>query len=116
MAAGYQDQYIEKGTDFVSQLTLKDSYGSPYDLSYFSVNSVAKISYISSNVALQFTSDIIDAANGVIQLSANAATTANVVPNYVGRLVYDVVITDTNSGAKSRVLEGQITVSPSVTQ
>jgi hypothetical protein len=115
MAAGYQDQYIEKGTDFTSQLTLKDSYGNPYNLSYFTVSSQARISYTSSNVALQFSSSIIDANNGIIQLSANSATTANIVPNYVGRLVYDVVITD-STGIKSRVLEGQITVSPSVTQ
>ena len=115
MAAGYQDQYIEKGTDFVSQLTLKDSYGNPYNLTSFTVNSQARISYITSNVALQFTTSIADAANGVIQLSANSATTANIVPNYASKLVYDVVITDP-TGLKSRVLEGQITVSPSVTQ
>jgi len=115
MPAGYQDQYIEKGTDFTSQMTLKDSYGSPYDLTGFSVNSQARISYISSNVALSFTSSVIDANNGVIQISANSATTANIVPNYVSKLVYDVVITDP-TGLKSRVLEGQITVSPNVTQ
>ena len=115
MAAGYQDQYIEKGTDFASQLTLKDSYGNPYNLTSFTVKSQARISYITSNVALQFASAIVDAANGIIQISANSAITANIVPNYSSKLVYDVVITDP-TGLKSRVLEGQITVSPSVTQ
>ena len=69
MPAGYQDQYIEKGTDFTSQMTLKDSYGSPYNLTGFSVKSQARISYISSNVALSFTSSVIDANNGIIQIT-----------------------------------------------
>ena len=60
---------------------------------------------------LQFTSSVYDAANGIIQISANSATTAN-LPS--GKMVYDVIILDA-TGSVTRVLEGKITVSPGVT-
>lgn len=115
MPAGYQDLYMERGTTFTSQLTLTDNNGLPYNLNQFNVFSSAKSSYISDNVALQFTANVVNANSGILQLSANAATTANVVPNAVNKLVYDVIIQDTTgSGNITRVLEGQIFVSPSV--
>lgn len=114
--AAYQDIYLDKGTDFSEQLVLSDDYGNSYNLANFSVASQARISYISSNVALQFTSTISDASNGVVTLSANSAVTSNVVPNNAGKLVYDVVVTDNVHGRRSRVLEGQILVSPNTTR
>lgn len=113
--SAYQDLYLEKGMDFLENLTLADDYGNPYDLSLFLVKSQAKISYNTSNVALIFTSTISDAANGVVTLYANTAVTSNVISNNSGKLVYDVVIKDTISSKVTRVLEGQIFVSPYVT-
>jgi hypothetical protein len=113
MPAAYSDLYLEQGTTFVTSVTLDGNNGEPYDLTYFTVRGAAKRSYYSSNTSLTFTSTISDAANGVIQLSANSAVTANVT---AGKLVYDVIITDTNSGSVTRVLEGQIFVSPAVTR
>jgi len=112
--AAYQDLYLDKGTDFSEQINLTDDYGNPYNLNYFTVNSLARTSYITSNVALSFVSTISDAANGVITLSANSAITSNIVPNNVGKLIYDVVLTD-NFGKRTRVIEGQIFVSPNIT-
>jgi len=111
MPAAYQDQYLEQGTTFNTQITLDDNSGNAYNLAGFSVYSQAKKSYYSSNVILQFTSSVYDAANGIIQISANSATTANLP---TGKMVYDVIISD-NTGAVTRVLEGKITVSPGVT-
>jgi hypothetical protein len=113
MPAAYTDLYLEQGTTFVTSVTLDGNNGEPYDLTYFTVRGEAKRSYYSSNTSLTFTSTITDASNGVIQLSANSATTANVP---AGKLVYDVIITDTGSGTVTRVLEGQIFVSPAVTR
>jgi len=112
--AAYQDLYMDKGTDFTEVITLSDDYGNSYNLYNFSVSSKARTSYITSNVAIQFTSTVTDASNGVITLAANSAITANVVPNNVGKLVYDIVLSDLY-GKKTRVLEGQIFVSPNVT-
>lgn len=113
MAAGYQDQYLEQGTTFTSQMTLDDVNGRPYDLSEFSVRSEAKRSYYSANATIVFNAEIYDANNGIIRISANAATTSNVP---AGKLVYDVIIVENETGVVTRVLEGQIFVSPAVTR
>lgn len=112
--AAYQDLYLDKGIDFTENITLSDDYGNAYNLVNFLVKAEAKTSYITSNVALLFTSSLSDAANGVVTLTANNQVTSNVVPNNVGKLVYDVIIKDTVSGKITRVLEGQIYVSPPV--
>jgi len=114
--AAYQDIYLDKGIDFSEKLTLSDDYGNSYNLTNFSVSAQARISYITSNVALSFISTISDAANGVVTLTANSAVTSNVVPNSVGKLVYDVFVSDNDNNKKTRVLEGQILVSPNVTR
>jgi len=57
---------------------------------------------------------VYSANSGVIQLSANSATTSNV--STMQKLVYDVIISETSTGSVTRVLEGQIFVSPSVTR
>lgn len=113
MPAGYQDQYIEQGTSFNSQITLDDSNGTPYNLTGFTIKSQARRSYYSANASINFAVSIPDANNGVVLLSANAATTANVSS---GKYVYDVMITETASGLVTRVLEGQIFVSPCATR
>jgi hypothetical protein len=113
MPAGYQDQYIEQGTSFNSQITLDDSNGSPYNLTGFTIKSQARRSYYSANAAINFTIQVPDANNGVVTISAAAPVTANVAP---GKYVYDVMLTETTSGLVTRVLEGQIFVSPCATR
>jgi hypothetical protein len=111
MAAGYVDQYMEQGSTFSTQLNLTDDYGSPYNLSNFTVYSSAKKSYTTSNVAMTFTTTITDVNNGIVTLSLDAPTTANVP---YGKYVYDVILKD-QYNVTSRILEGQIFVSPGVT-
>jgi hypothetical protein len=113
MPAAYSDLYLEQGTTFVTSVTLDGNNGEAYNLANFSVRSQAKRSYYSSNATLTFTSTVTDAVNGVIRLSATANTTANIP---AGTLVYDVLLTDTVGGSITRVLEGQIFVSPAVTK
>jgi hypothetical protein len=112
MPAAYSDIYLEQGTTYTNQITLDDSNGLSYDLNSFTASSQAKKSYYSANVILQLNATISDPANGIITISANAATTSTLP---TGKLVYDVIITDTTNGNVSRVLEGQIFVAPGVT-
>jgi hypothetical protein len=114
MPAGYQDFFIEQGTTFNTQITLDDNIGVPYNLTNFTVKSQARTSYYTSNVTINFTSVVVDANNGLISISANASTTANVSSRQ--KLVYDVVITDSVSNNVTRVLEGQIFISPRATR
>ena len=111
MSAGYQDLFLSQGDTFTTQLTLDDAYGNPYNLTGFTIGARAKTSYYTANAALIFTTSISDANNGIIQLSANSATTANVP---VKTLVYDVLIKDTSNNV-TKVLEGRVFVDPTVT-
>lgn len=55
---------------------------------------------------------ISDASAGKITMAINSANTANITP---GRYVYDVLITS-GSSVKTRIIEGIVTVLPSVTR
>jgi len=99
---------IDQGTTFSASFNIVDINGTPIDLSTYTANSVFKKSYMSCN-SFAFTANAY--ANGVITLSMNAETTSTVWP---GRYVYDVDVTD-QSGNISRVIQGLVTVTPSVT-
>ena len=71
---------------------------------------MSKSYYSTSNTII--TSTITGNANGEITLSMTAANTANLTP---GRSVFDLLITNTSTGIKTRVVEGIIVVSPGVT-
>jgi hypothetical protein len=113
MPAGYQDQFLEQGTTFKVELTLDDVYGSPINLTGYTIRSQARRSYYSANATINFVASITNANNGLVTLSANSAVTANVP---AGKLVYDVIATDTGTGTITRILEGQIFVSPAATK
>lgn len=113
MASGYLDQFIDKGTTYSAQVQLENSVGEPYDLSNHTVQCQARRSYYSSNATITFVTSVLDASNGIIQIDASASNTA-LLP--IGRLVYDVVVANTQSNVVSRVLEGQMFISPSVTR
>lgn len=112
MAAAYQDQYMEQGATFNLEINLDDDTGAPLNLNGYTIESKAKRSYYSANATIVFNTTITDAANGVVRIYADANTTSNVP---YGKLVYDVLVTETNNNTKIRVLEGTILVSPSVT-
>ena len=65
-----------------------------------------------SSIANNFTATVTDNSAGEITLTMTAAETANLKP---GRYVYDLLITD-ESGTKSRIVEGVVSVTPGTTQ
>jgi hypothetical protein len=101
---------IDQGTTYSTDLNLTDDNGDPLNLDGYYANSVMKKWYTSCN-SVAFTTSINSAA-GIITLYLDANTTTGLYP---GRYVYDVDITDSVSGAVSRVVEGTVTVTPSVT-
>ena len=112
MAAGYQELFLEQGTDFTSSITLDDIYMVPYDLTNIVGKSQMKKSYASANVTAEFDASIPDPTVGVIVITLDSETTANIA---AGRYVYDVYLTnDLNS--RVRVLEGIINVTPQATK
>ena len=113
MPAGYQELFLEQGTDFTTSITLDDVYGVPYNLTGYAVKSQIRKSYYSTNTTAEFTSRISSPEGGIIELSLSSPVTANIAP---GRYVYDVLIKDNINNSVTRVLEGIINVNPQVTR
>ena len=108
---GYQDIYISQGDNFNTQITLSDDYGTAYNLVGFHVASQARTSYFTANASLTFVTSIVDASNGVVQLTANSAATSNISKT----LVYDVLLKDTSNNI-SKILEGRVFVDLTATR
>ena len=111
MSASYYYLYIEKGSSFVTSVSLDDRFGASYNLINFSASSQIRKSYYSANTTASFATAI-NTSTGSITLSLDANTTSNIAP---GRYVYDLIIND-GTGNKSRILEGIAEVSPNVTR
>ena len=111
MSAGYQNLYLEQGTSFSTTITLDDVYLNAYNLVGYTARSQMRKSYYSANATATFSTSI-DTNTAVITISLDSPTTSNISP---GRYVYDTIIVDTNN-IVTRILEGIIDVSPSVTR
>ena len=109
--AGFVELTLEQGANFNTVLDLKDAAGNILNLAGYSAASQMRKSYY-SNTAISFTVSITDASAGQITMSMNSANTSSVTP---GRFVYDVLITS-GTGVKTRIIEGIVTVLPSVTR
>jgi hypothetical protein len=108
--AGYVPLEIEQYSTFSRTITLKDAAGELQNLVGFYANTALRKSYYSTN-ANTVTTTISDPSNGEITLALTASETANLTP---GRYVYDVVSTS-NTGARTRLVEGIVVVTPGAT-
>ena len=101
--AAVSNLYIDQGADFSTTISLTDSNGNILSLTGYTA--LAQI------IAATFGTALV-AATGQITLSLTDTVTGAMDS---GRYVYDVLITD-SSGDKTRILEGQATVTPSVSR
>jgi hypothetical protein len=111
MAAGYQELFLEQGSDFNTSITLTDVNGDPYVLTDYAAKSQIKKSYYSTHATANFVINISQPTDGVIAISLDSANTANIS---AGRYVYDVIIKNSSNNV-TRVLEGIVNVLPQVT-
>lgn len=102
---------IDQGSNFLVDIDLTDNANAALDLTGHTVGGTIKKTYTSSN-SVSFTAIINDAINGVITLSLSNEQTSAMKS---GRYVYDVEIYDPIINTVTRVLEGQVYVTPSVT-
>lgn len=102
---------IDQGTTFSVELDLTDDNGDALNLDGFTANAQLRKWYTSSNSTVFSTS--INASSGQISLSLTANQTGLLT---AGRYVYDVELTENNTNAISRVVEGIVTVTPQVTR
>ena len=103
--------FIDQGATFTTTVTVTDANGDAVNLSGYSVAAQIRKTFLSST-ATAFTATISNASSGEITISLTPTQTAALE---AGRFVYDVVIT-ASGGTKTRVVEGQVTVNPSVTR
>ena len=124
--AHYEDLNIDQGADVVIQLELFNPDGSRKLLinwdsdagsfgSYYIMRGKIKKSYNSTDSAELFSCTAYNPANqeNLLQISLTNIQTTRMK---AGRYVYDVEITKTSNGEKTRVVEGQVTINPGVTQ
>ena len=109
--AGFAELTLEQGASFTTTVTVNGSDGSPTNLLNYTAAAQLRKSYYSTT-ANNFTVTVSNAAAGELTMAMSAANTANLTP---GRAVYDLLITSPTN-VKTRVVEGIVTILPSVTR
>jgi len=100
---------IEKGTDHASSFTITNADGTAYNLT--NQSAVAKLKkFPSSTTSYSFSSSLI-VATGKLTISMGNTVTNTLDP---GRYYYDIVLTNSSTSKKTRVIEGMALVTPSV--
>ena len=104
--------FIDAGSDYSIEITIFGSSGQPYNLTGHTVKSQFRRSATSST-AYTFTASVIDPANGKIRLELPGVFSDLIDPI---RYVYDVEVTNLNTNITTRVLEGDVTITASITR
>jgi hypothetical protein len=105
---------IDQGATFSSDVTVSATDGEAFDLTGYTASAKMARGYTSTRTRTTITTTIADdPATGVITLSLTPDQTNQL--DAPARYVYDVEITQTSDSTVTRVIEGIITVSPSVT-
>lgn len=108
----YAELTVDQGTTFESNLDLVNDDGSVINVTNYVFSGQIRKSYYSTSTTANLVLNIVDAANGNVNIYLSAATTANIK---AGRYVYDVKMKDTTNTV-TRIVEGIITVTPQVTK
>jgi|TARA_R110000822_G_scaffold139754_3_gene277386 hypothetical protein len=107
----YSNLTVDQGSNFLAYVDVTDSSGNALDLNGYTVAGQIRKTY-SSLTAVSFSASVSNALGGTISLGLSDTVTNAMKP---GRYVYDVEILNSN-GTRTRVLEGQVEVTPGVTQ
>lgn len=101
---------IDQGSDFEVTVNMADANNVPTNLTGF-VGSAQMRKHYTSLTATNF-NVVVSANTGRVALSMNSATSGVLTP---GRYVYDCELAS-SSNVVTRIIEGIVTVSPSVTR
>ena len=115
--AQYEEITIDQGADATIELPMVEQDGSVKDLSNHTLTAKLKKTYNSdSSDTLSFATSFTDVRNGIASISLTNSQTDSLK---AGRYVYDVELSFVDSDGATiieRVLEGKITLTPSVTR
>lgn len=101
---------IDQGSDFIQDIEVTDANNILIDLTTYTGAAQIRKTY-SSETYKAFT--VATNANGIVQITINAANTNALSP---GQYVWDCELTEINTGIVSRIVEGVVTITPSVTR
>jgi|694.fasta_scaffold00051_156 hypothetical protein len=101
---------IDQGSDFIQDLQVTHANSASINLSGYTGSAMLRKTYTSE---AQKTFTVTTNQNGIVQLRLNSANTESLQP---GQYVWDCELTEINSGIVTRIVEGIVTVTPSVTR
>jgi len=115
--SGKRKLTLEQGATWSRVLTWEIPRGVPVDLSNYSARMQIRETYESSTPLLSLTTAVgggitLGGAAGTITIVVSAAITATLLP---GNHVYDIELVSAG-GVVTRLLEGQMTITPEVTR
>lgn len=103
--------YIDQGADFIQDIEVTDNINDDaVDLTIFTAQAQMRQHYTSVSY---YSFSCVTSNTGVVQLSMPANTTNNIP---AGTYVYDCELTEISTGVRTRIVEGLVTVTPSVTR
>ena len=112
--SSYAELFMDQGADFSTTITINNEFNNTaQNLAGYVVTSQMRKSLVSQNSTASLVCSIPVPISGEIILSLAAANTANIP---AGTYFFDVKVNDTNSLVKSRLIEGIIFVTPSITR
>ena len=108
----YANLTIDQGSDFFSVVSVEGSNGLPYDLTGHTARGQIRKTYTSST-SYPFTVTINNPVQGDIEIALDNTVTSSMK---AGRYVYDIEITEAVTGDRTRVVEGQVEITPGVSR
>lgn len=103
---------IEQGSTFDLNLTVKNSDGTPVNLTSYSVSGGIKYGYGSNSYLANLNAVITGAVSGIINISLPASTTSNLP---VTKAVYDIEAYIPANGYTFKAIRGYVDILPEVT-
>jgi hypothetical protein len=108
-----QNLVLEQGADFQAVIKLFADHVTPLNLTGYSAVSQMRRSYDSVSASATLAVTIPIPGNGELYLKLDDSSSIGL---RYGRYLYDVLITETSTGTRTRAVEGIITVTPRVTR
>ena len=106
------DLSVDQGADYSADIVVQDGNGNVANLNGYTVKAQMRKSYTSSTFT-DFGATVANAGQGLITITLQNSVTNGLK---AGRYLYDVEITKTSTAEKTRVVEGQVTINPGITQ
>ncbi len=103
---------VDQGATFSAEIAVTDVNGTAMNLTGYTATGQVRKTY-SSSTAIDFATAVPNPTSGNLQISLSASQTNSMK---AGRYVYDVEITNDGGVTVTRILEGQVEVTPSVTR